>query len=91
MLFQRRKTDIEPEVGDADSARFINSGFNTDLTALSVFDYFKFVLFCVLLIVPLYAIVKSAIKHDWMMMIIDALLVPVGFVHGLLMLFGFVN
>ena len=55
----------------------------------SLIDYISFVVLCFLLFVPAYAIAKSAIKRDWIMVAIDALLVPVGFVHGLLMLFGF--
>ncbi|NOQ89215.1 MAG: hypothetical protein GQ550_09845 [Gammaproteobacteria bacterium] len=54
-------------------------------------DYFKFAVYCMLLAVPLYAITMSVMKHDWIMVIIDALIVPVGFVHGLLLLFGYVG
>lgn len=54
-------------------------------------DYIKFAFFCMLLIVPIYAIAVSAIRHDWVMMIIDALLVPIGFVHGILLFFGYLN
>ena len=54
-------------------------------------DYIKFVIFIAMLLVPVYAIAHSAINHDWIMMIIDALFVPVGFVHGLLLLFGIMN
>jgi hypothetical protein len=43
-----------------------------------------------LLAVPLYAITISIMKNDWIMVIIDALIVPIGFVHGLLLIFGFV-
>ncbi len=53
-------------------------------------DYFKFAFYCMLLAVPLYAITVSVMKHDWIMVIVDALIVPVGFVHGLLLIFGFV-
>ncbi len=51
-------------------------------------DYLKFAFYCSLLLVPIYAIIISAIKGDWLMMIIDILLIPVGFVHGLLLLSG---
>ena len=56
----------------------------------SVGGYFLLSFYLALLIVPVYAIVMSAIKQDWLMMIIDTLLIPVGFIHGLLMLFGVV-
>jgi hypothetical protein len=52
-------------------------------------DYVRFVFYCVLLIIPAYAITKSAVEHNWIMMILDLLLIPIGFVHGLFMLFGF--
>ena len=55
-----------------------------------VIDYLKFTVYCLLLIIPAYAIIKSAIDHNWLMMIIDILLIPVGFVHGLLLLLGIV-
>jgi len=87
MKWQRRKTNTESEMTPDDSGRLIKN----DINEIVMSDYIKFVIFCALLIVPIYAIAKSAIKHDWIMMVIDALLVPVGFVHGLLMLFGFVN
>ena len=54
-------------------------------------DYLKFMFFCTLLIIPLYAITNSVMNQNWVMVIIDALLVPVGFVHGLLLLFGLVD
>jgi hypothetical protein len=54
-------------------------------------DYFKFAFYCMLLAVPLYAITVSVMKNDWIMVIVDALIVPVGFVHGLLLIFGFVT
>ena len=54
-------------------------------------NYFKFLFFCILLIVPVYAITNSVINQNWIMVIIDVLLVPVGFVHGLLLLLGIVN
>ncbi len=56
----------------------------------SLGGYFLLSIYLALLIVPIYAIVMSAIKQDWLMMIIDTLLIPVGFIHGLLMLFGVV-
>ena len=56
----------------------------------SLSGYFLLSIYLALLIVPVYAIVMSAIKQDWLMMVIDTLLIPVGFIHGLLMLFGVV-
>ena len=55
---------------------------------LTVLEHFLFMFYCFLLCVPAYAIVISVINQDWLMVIVDVLLVPVGFVHGLLMLFG---
>lgn len=54
-------------------------------------DYLKFIFYFMLLAVPLYAITVSVLKHDWLMVIIDALIVPVGFIHGLLLIFGYVS
>ena len=54
-------------------------------------DYIKFLIFSFMLLVPAYAIVKSVISNNWLMVIIDLLLVPVGFVHGLLLIFGIVD
>ena len=56
---------------------------------IPVRDYARFVFYSLLLIIPVYAIIKSAIAHDWIMMILDLLLIPIGFVHGLFLLFGF--
>ncbi len=92
MMRQRRKTEFRSGVK--------NNIFNSsDSIAMSgivrskycLADYVKFVFYCMLLVVPVYAIAVSAMKQDWLMMIIDALLVPVGFVHGLLLIFGFVT
>jgi hypothetical protein len=56
----------------------------------SLGGYFLLSVYLALLIIPVYAIVMSAIKRDWLMMVIDTLLIPVGFIHGILMLFGVV-
>lgn len=56
----------------------------------SLGGYFLLSIYLALLIIPVYAIVMSAMKQDWLMMVIDTLLIPVGFIHGLLMLFGVV-
>lgn len=90
MLRQRRKNDISSEV-----ARFESTGLEGSdqqkIVRASLYDYLRFVVYCMLLAVPLYAITISVLKHDWIMVVIDALIVPVGFVHGLLLLFGYVS
>jgi len=95
MLRRRRKTDVEPEVVLLGSDRLIESNQRNGLLLQparnSWRDYFKFAIYCMLLAVPLYAITISVLKRDWIMVIIDALIVPVGFVHGLLLLFGYVS
>ena len=50
--------------------------------------YLLLSVYLALLIIPVYAIVNSAIRRDWLMMIVDTLLIPVGFIHGILMLLG---
>ena len=59
--------------------------------SFSVADVVQFMFLSMLLIIPIYAIVDSVINRNWIMVIIDALLVPVGFVHGVLLLFGVVD
>jgi len=59
--------------------------------SFSVADVAQFMFLSMLLIIPIYAIVDSVINRNWIMVIIDALLVPVGFVHGVLLLFGVVD
>lgn len=84
MMRRRRKTEFVPVMSNSDSAvtpRIVPP-------KLALFDYFRFIFYCMLLIVPVYAIAMSAIKHDWLMMVIDALLIPVGFVHGILLMLG---
>ena len=94
MLRQRRKTDIKPDVIHFKSDNFSNNNMQNVLIrnflSGSLRDYSRFAIYCMLLAVPLYAITVSILKHDWIMVIIDALIVPVGFVHGVLLLFGFV-
>lgn len=87
MKWVRRKVSAGPDESNFDSESLFESGTNK----IVLLDYIKFAVFCVLLIVPVYAIARSAINQDWIMVIIDVLLVPVGFVHGLLLLFGFVS
>jgi len=84
---QRRKTDfkgygVNIVVPNDDRKQLMRSVFS---------EYPKFVFYCMLLIVPLYAIAKSIMNHDWFMMAVDILLLPVGFVHGILLLFGVVS
>jgi len=59
--------------------------------SFSVADVVQFMFLSMLLIIPIYAIVDSVINRNWIMVIIDALLVPVGFIHGVLLLFGVVD
>jgi len=95
MFRRRRKTDFEPEVMLIESDGFVENNLHNGLlqgaVRGSLWDYFKFAIYCLLLVVPLYAITKSILNHDWIMVIIDALIVPVGFVHGLLLFFGYVT
>jgi hypothetical protein len=93
IMQQRRRHNI---YHDLITKKYGRTAANDDLIASSVKDYslinyLKFAFYCMMLIVPIYAIAISAINHDWIMMIIDALLVPVGFVHGLLLIFGYVS
>ena len=57
-------------------------------SSLTMADHLAFVFYCFLLCIPAYAIVISAIKQNWLMVVIDVILVPVGFVHGIFLLFG---
>ncbi len=95
MLRQRRKTDAKPDAALFESNDLEKGSREKDVACSllkSVWqDYFRFAIYCILLAVPLYAITKSILKHDWVMVVIDALIVPVGFVHGLLLLFGYVD
>lgn len=68
-----------------------SSGIFSQRSLLALRDCLSFVFFCFLLCVPVYAIARSAMNHDWVMMMLDALLVPVGFVHGLLMLLDIID
>lgn len=68
------------------SAAFID----TDAKGIAFFDAIKLVFFCFMLAVPVYAIAVSVVRQDWVMVAVDSLLVPVGFVHGLLLLFDYV-
>jgi hypothetical protein len=75
--------NLESETTDK-LVNFSRSGLRRSI----FFDYLKFILYCLLLIIPVYAIIRSAIDHNWLMMVIDILLIPVGFVHGVLLLTG---
>ena len=94
MLMQRRKTDIKSDLNHLESDNFVESNLQNVLLQNSISgslgDYFRFAIYCLLLAVPLYAIVVSILRNNWIMVIIDALVVPVGFVHGLLLLSGYV-
>ena len=98
MLMQRRKTDIKSDLNHLESDNFVESNLQNVMLQNSISgslvgflgDYFRFAFYCTLLAVPLYAITVSIMRNNWIMVIIDALIVPVGFVHGLLLLFGYV-
>ena len=106
MLMTRRKTDIKSDVNHFESDNFVETNLQNvlsqnfisdspgdspgDSQGDSQGDYFRFAFYCILLAVPIYAITISIIRHNWIMVIIDALIVPIGFVHGLLLLFGYV-
>ena len=55
---------------------------------LDVIDIFKFCGYVFLLLIPVYAIVSSIMDQFWLMVIVDILLIPVAFVHGLILLAG---
>ena len=94
MLMRRRKTDIKSDLNHLESDNFVESNLQNVLLQNSISgslrDYFRFAIYCMLLAVPLYAITVSILRNNWIMVIIDLLIVPVGFVHGLLLLFGYV-
>jgi hypothetical protein len=86
------KVDFEPDGLTQDSAGVSKENVPTKsrLSKENLRNVMKFVLYCTMLIVPLYAITMSVIKHDWLMVMIDALIVPIGFVHGILLLTGLI-
>lgn len=95
MYERRKKTGFESYVlQQQDSESKLKATLLAGLPCLSKVccrDYLKFAFYCTMLIVPLYAISVSVLKHDWIMVIIDALLIPVGFVHGVLLLTGVIS
>ncbi len=60
----------------------------TNIEAINAHDLGKIVFFSSFLLVVVYAMTVSLLNENWLMAIIDLLLVPVGFVHGLLLLLG---
>ncbi len=90
MSLQRQKTE-KPGVISLESKDFTESNTPDVLMQITIngvlIDYFKFAIYCLMLAVPLYAVAVSILEHNWLMAFIDALIVPVGFVHGLLLLF----
>jgi len=62
----------------------VNLTINERYSDLTLKDHLAFVFYCTLLCVPAYAIVSSAIKQDWLMLVVDLIFIPVAFVHGLL-------
>lgn len=95
MSLNRRKTDfregVSEEVEEPATEKLRSAYLDTDSRSLNILDGCKFLIFCLMLLVPIYAITISVIKHDWLMVAVDALLVPVGFVHGLLLMFGYIS
>ncbi len=95
MLKQYRKTDASTDAVAHGAGDIIDRRSQETLSqsfiSLYLIDYFKFVVYCLLLVVPIYAIVISVLHHNWVMVAIDVLIVPLGFVHGLLLLFGIVT
>lgn len=94
MYEQRKKNTSESDALQQDSENKSKTTLLPGLPFLSKIccsDYLKFAFYCAMLIVPLYAIIASILKHDWIMVIIDALLIPVGFIHGLLLLTGLIS
>jgi hypothetical protein len=92
MIRQRRNEKINSNLVKEDFSNIPEIDIRHDAIKKAVVDYsfleyVKPAFFCMLLIMPIYAVAISAIKHDWIMMIIDALLAPVGFVHGVLLFF----
>ena len=93
MLLKAKKVELKTSnPTDSDNDESGTTAFiNTDLIGMGAFDSFRLLLFCLMLLIPVYAISVSVINNDWIMVAIDTLLVPIGFVHGLLLLFGFVS
>ena len=94
MYEEHRKTDSKSDVlspGYKNTSRLTLLPVLPWLSKKCCSDYLKFALYCAMLMIPLYAIIVSVLKHNWIMVIIDALLIPVGFVHGLLLLSGLVS
>lgn len=86
-----KENENKSGVIDGNSCDLLTNNLNTGYKLFSLVNLSKFIFFSILLIVPIYAITDSVINQNWIMVIIDALLVPVGFVHGLLLLFGLVD
>ena len=86
MLLRFKKNENKSGVTGKNSYDLLRNGASPDSELFSVVNYFKFVFFSVLLIIPVFAIVNSRINRTVVMLIIYVLLVPVGFVHGVLML-----
>lgn len=86
-----QKNEAESGVISDDSCNLFLNESHPDDNPFSVVSWFKFIFLSSLLIVPIFAIVNSMINENWVMVFVDALLVPLGFVHGLLLLFGIVD
>ena len=88
MLLRCKKYENKSGAKGKNSYDLLRNRPSPDSELFSVVNYFKFVFFSILLIIPIFAVVNSAINQNWVMLIIDVLFVPVGFVHGVLMLLG---
>ena len=91
MLLRCKKNENESGAIGENSCGSLMNELSPDSRLFSIVNYFKFFFFSVLLIVPVFAVVNSAINQNWVMVIIDVLFVPVGFVHGILMLLGMLD
>ncbi|MDT8282796.1 MAG: hypothetical protein RQ982_08300 [Gammaproteobacteria bacterium] len=91
MYEKHSKSDTESYVLQRDSENKLKETLLPRLPELSHKwggGYLEFAFYCVMLIVPLYATLTSVLENDWVMVIIDVLFIPVGFVHGVLLLTG---
>ncbi len=91
--YHQRRPELHSheDIIDTRSGSGLAETVQSRLVNILLSDYSRFLLFIFLLIVPVYAMVKSFISHNWLMLIIDILLVPIGFVHGVLLLLGIVS
>lgn len=53
-----------------------------------VIDYLKFVIYSALIIIPFYALIHHLLNGNWLYFILEILLIPIAFFHGLLLIFN---